>query len=405
MSQEFVAREERDDFTAESSSLLTTAWQLDAENHGYGQEVTEIIYCERAVPVNVSLDQSLRPKIIDACGLSCTFCHNEGTPVATDNTMAINLTAKPGKSGRVSVFSETNGVDFIPGKMLPDYRFKEALSLLREGLDLKELHLTGGEPSLHTQLPALITAARETGYRVKMTSNGERGSQIIPECAEAGLEKIVFSIFGTTPAELAAVQHDRYKDFDSAKRKIDALQAAITSAADNGIETAANIVMPDVIHANRVLRVINEYDQRLSVRILPDIDRGSESYYAIYQLLARMGAVATDSLVEAGSSNARVRYKIADDREVIFKQIRPARLHETCSDCQFNNPDDCKEGFYGVRLYVDKTGQYQVGVCIQRMDLTMPVEQFITSGLFKEVKEMREQDLKNLQAAYNEAVT
>ena len=35
-----------------------------------------------AIPVHVDKDTTLRVKIIDACGLTCTFCHNEGTPVA-----------------------------------------------------------------------------------------------------------------------------------------------------------------------------------------------------------------------------------------------------------------------------------------------------------------------------------
>ena len=30
-------------------------------------------------------DRTLRVKIIDACGMTCTFCHNEGTPVVSDN--------------------------------------------------------------------------------------------------------------------------------------------------------------------------------------------------------------------------------------------------------------------------------------------------------------------------------
>ena len=37
------------------------------------------------LPVHVQHDRTLRVKIIDACGMTCTFCHNEGTPVAADN--------------------------------------------------------------------------------------------------------------------------------------------------------------------------------------------------------------------------------------------------------------------------------------------------------------------------------
>jgi cyclic pyranopterin phosphate synthase len=37
------------------------------------------------IPVHVHKDATLRVKIHDTCGLTCTFCHNEGTPVTVDN--------------------------------------------------------------------------------------------------------------------------------------------------------------------------------------------------------------------------------------------------------------------------------------------------------------------------------
>jgi cyclic pyranopterin phosphate synthase len=135
---------------------------------------------------------------------------------------------------------------------------------------------------------------------------------------------------------------------------------------------------------------------------LPDLDKGPESYYAIYNLLAKLGAVPTKAFIDAGSSNARVGYELPNGRTVFFKQIRPARLAETCDDCAFNNGADCKEGFYGVRLYRDKEGVYRVGVCIQRMDLTSPIEEFMRSNLYNEVQEMRLRDLADLQSFYSE---
>ncbi len=35
--------------------------------------------------VRVVRDRTIRVKVIDECGLACTFCHNEGTPVTADN--------------------------------------------------------------------------------------------------------------------------------------------------------------------------------------------------------------------------------------------------------------------------------------------------------------------------------
>ncbi len=58
------------------------------------------------LPVEVRPDRTLRVKIIDACGLACSFCHNEGTPVVIDNAHrpADRFTGAPGRSGRVSIY-------------------------------------------------------------------------------------------------------------------------------------------------------------------------------------------------------------------------------------------------------------------------------------------------------------
>jgi cyclic pyranopterin phosphate synthase len=81
---------------------------------------------------------------------------------------------------------------------------------------------------------------------------------------------------------------------------------------------------------------------------------------------------------------------------VIFKRIRPVRLPDTCAGCRFNNDTDCQEGFYGVRLYLDRAGRYQVGVCIQRMDLCLPVEEFLTSPLRAEILALRDAEYDQL---------
>ena len=101
------------------------------------------------VPVEVKPDRTLRVKIIDACGLACSFCHNEGTPVAA-----------PGRTGRVSIYLRTNGADFLPARIAANTDFALALAAVRGSLPTNEVHFTGGEPTLHPDLPGLITIAR-----------------------------------------------------------------------------------------------------------------------------------------------------------------------------------------------------------------------------------------------------
>ena len=381
------------------SQGFSVAERLSTE--GLSQDVEALILLEREIPVTVGMDTSLRPKILDKCGMTCTFCHNEGTPVASSRREGNVLLPNPTyRGGRVSVFEQSNGVDFVPGIMEPDEAFSASLEKMRLSIGATELHLTGGEPTLHRSLPNLISNARRAGFSVKMTSNGENGARTLKECAEAGLEKVNFSIFGTTPQELAEVQHEKYNNVKLAEVKLNALRHSIDTALEHGIKVDANIVMSDASHAERVKRIINEYDDRVSIRILNDLDAGDASYISIYELMSELDAVPVQLYVEAGSSNSRVKYLLPDGRAIYFKQIRRTTLPETCTDCSLNNDIDCKEGYYGVRLYIDAQGSYKVGVCLQRMDLTMDIDNFVTSPIAQEVNMLRMNEFEQLTNHY-----
>lgn len=104
--------------------------------------------------VRVVRDRTIRVKVIDECGLACTFCHNEGTPVTADNKgrSLLPFISGTGKTGRVSIYTETNGVDFLAVKMAPDMSFRRAVRTVARAFDASEVHLTGGEPTLHTDV-------------------------------------------------------------------------------------------------------------------------------------------------------------------------------------------------------------------------------------------------------------
>lgn len=349
------------------------------------------------VPVHVEKDVTLRVKVHDPCGLTCTFCHNEGTPVAADNLRRTLGEYMPtGRSGRVSIYAATNGATFLPAAILADEEFAAALIALRHALDFTELHLTGGEPTLHPDVAKLTEIATDAGFTVGMTSNGERGDRTLPDCAAAGLDRVNFSVFGTTAHELAKVQHARYRDPARAQRKIDALKRAIAVCETHRVKASANIVVLDHSHGARVHRLLDEYSPHLTVRLLNSLDHGAASIDAIERILAERGALPKAHYITAGVSGARTAYRLPDGRRVFFKQIRPVRLPRTCAGCRFNNGTDCQEGFYGVRLYRDRTGRYQVGVCIQRMDLCLPLDEFLTSPLCAEIRELRETEYRQL---------
>jgi cyclic pyranopterin phosphate synthase len=349
------------------------------------------------LPTHVSLDRTLRVKILDTCGMTCTFCHNEGTPVTADalDQQASGFSKKHG-SGRVSIYVPDNGARFLAARMPADDTFTHALTALRKALDFTEVHLTGGEPTLHPHLAALTRLAIHAGYQVGMTSNGEHGAARIPEAARAGLERVNFSVFGTTPDELAAVQHTRFRNPALAARKISALREAIATCAAHDVHTSANIVVLNHNHIPRVHRLLDDYAPTLSIRLLNSLEHGNLSLNAIDTVLRQRRAVPEAHYLTAGASSSRTAYRLPDGRRIFVKQIRPIRLPDTCASCRFNNATDCQEGYYGVRLYYDTHSRYQVGVCIQRMDLCLPLDEFLTSPLPEEIRALRDNEYRQL---------
>lgn len=345
------------------------------------------------------MDRTLRVKVIDACGMTCTFCHNEGTPVTADkHAQTAGEFGAAGRSERVSIYLATNGARFVAAPVFPDDAFRAALAGLRDALGFEEVHLTGGEPTLHPKLAAIVAVARKEGYSVAVTSNGENGARILPSCAKAGLDRVNFSIFGTTPEELAQVQNVRFRTASLAARKVEALERSIQVATEEGIGVSANVVIPDHSHIERAHRLLDRYSPQVSLRILSSLADGDKSLDAIEELLSGLGAVPQEVHVVAGTSGFRISYRLPNGREIKVKHIRPLRLPETCASCRFNNPTDCQEGYYGVRLYRDPKGTFHVGVCIQRMDLCLPIDEFLDSAVCSEIKKMREQEFHDLTA-------
>jgi len=353
------------------------------------------------LPTYLTVDRTLRVKVIDACGMTCTFCHNEGTPVVADNLGRDlpNMTSA-GKSGRVSIYLGTNGAKFLPATVAPDAELTSTLELLRDTLQVNELHLTGGEPTLHPRLSELVALGVRSGYRVCATSNGENGARTLPACGQAGLDRVNFSVFGTTAEELAQVQHAKYANRQRAEKKILALQESVRVALRHGIGASVNIVVPDATHVERVHRLLAEYSPAVSVRLLNSLADGEESINAIHSLLVALKATPVSLAVTAGASGWRTEYRLPSGRTIYFKQIRRVRLPQTCEGCRFNNGTECEEGYYGVRLYRDRRGGYQVGVCIQRMDLCLPVEEFVRSDLRNEILSLREAEFRKLAVKY-----
>jgi cyclic pyranopterin phosphate synthase len=354
-----------------------------------------LIALEQNVPVLTERDASLRIKVIDKCGHACTFCHNEGTLVNT-----------PQSRDRVSVFLQSGSYEgFQAGKIeARDNYFRQEIQKAIDQLGIKEVHLTGGEPTQHENLPELVGFLSSMGLIVKMTTNGETGKGKYAELARAGLQSISVSIFGSTEEEYAATQPANGTRYGRrwAQHKLSQSRLAISEAKANGIEVKANCVMSDASHEDRIKRLIKRaYNEGFSLRILNDLGNGQESIASIYNLLADLGAEPISRKVVAGVSGSVSYFRLPNGQEIGFKQIREVRLDHVCNGCHLDKENRCEEGYYGIRLYKKENvpqGQnpYIYGVCIQRMDLAVGSDQFWNRGYPEAILNLTEEDYASL---------
>ncbi len=108
--------------------------------------------------------------------------------------------------------------------------------------------LTGGEPTLHPELPAIARYARDAGLHVRMITNGHRlaDAAFARQLAEAGLQLVHVSVYSVR-AEVEA----RLRGADGT---LERAYAAVENAHANGIDVNINCVInklnADHLHEN-----------------------------------------------------------------------------------------------------------------------------------------------------------
>lgn len=109
----------------------------------------------------------LRVSVTSSCGFGCVYC-------------------APG----TALNGEGANGSFLSAELL-----RKNILLLSRKILLKEIHLTGGEPTLHKDLPKLVQIAKEEKIpNIALTSNGFFRDGLIQDLKLAGLDRMNFSI-------------------------------------------------------------------------------------------------------------------------------------------------------------------------------------------------------------------
>lgn len=128
---------------------------------------------------------------LGSCNFRCPFCHNGGLVLHPEQQPAIPVS--------------------------------EVLSFLKKRRNMLEgVCITGGEPTLHSQLPSLIGSIKELGYLVKLDTNGSRPDVLISLCRD-GLVDMVAMDIKTSKERYPIVSGIPALDISSIEKSVDFL--------------------------------------------------------------------------------------------------------------------------------------------------------------------------------------
>lgn len=322
-------------------------------------------------PIKV-LDTSIRIKVNNDCQWACIFCHNEGTEVPGNH------------SKRVSVFLDKSTLELPPvGNMPYTTALMEKLTLLRDK-GVNEAHLTGGEPTLHPNLPKIVEGLTSIGFVVKMTTNGQAKPEITHQLVKAGLKGITFSILSFDPEEFLQTQH--IKSIPWANAMIRREQQNILLANELGVDVKINTVVLGQSDHPRV-NSIKEFAQTHGIKLvlLNSLGDGEEAQNAVFDYVDINGRYL--GVTEFTNSGKGSRHYILEDGTYMdAKYLRPYHPDIVCGSCMHKGKDSCVEKFYGLRMEF-RAEQPYIRLCIQQSNerTVMPLMSFLEKDIISQL--------------------
>lgn len=317
-------------------------------------------------------DTSIRIKVNNDCQWACTFCHNEGTEVPVNQRK------------RVSVFLDQSTLDLpTVGNMPYTQTLMGRLDLLREtGID--EINLTGGEPTLHPDLPIIVEGLTSNGFTVKMTTNGQAKPDVTRQLAKAGIKGITFSIISFDPEEFLKTQHIQSVLWANAMIRRE--KQNILLAKELGIDVKINTVVLGKSDHPRV-DSIREFAQTYGIKLvlLNSLGDGEEAQEAVFDYADRIGHYLGATEFTNNGKGSR-HYILEDGTYLDAKYLRPYHPEVVCGSCIHNGQASCVEKFYGLRMEFRDREPY-IRLCIQQTNerTVMPLMTFFGKDIISQL--------------------
>ncbi|TGK17396.1 radical SAM protein [Leptospira fluminis] len=167
----------------------------------------------------------LRVSVTSSCGFGCVYC--------APGTEESEFSARP----------KTNAIFLSPET------FRKKLEVLSSHLKVKEVHLTGGEPTNHKGLSELVRIASEQGIpEIALTSNGFFADGLIQALKSSGLTRMNFSLDSLSPAG--------FSHMTGRNLSVSRLLSRIEEAADLGFPVKLNSTIVRGYNEDQILPLL-----------------------------------------------------------------------------------------------------------------------------------------------------
>ena len=244
----------------------------------------------------------LRISLTQRCNLRCVFCHMEGQPVSTDELTATEIE-------RIVAAGSRAGIDRVK--------------------------LTGGEPTLRTDVVEIVRRLKPYVREISMTTNGLLLESLARPLKDAGLARVNVSLPGLDP-----VQYKALTGVDG----VDRVVRGIRAARDAGLAPIKlNVVALEGVTARpesveRLVAFAQENDAWVQLIEFENV-RGRVDpavYRRLHSELSRLSeeAVRKAFKVERNSLHDRPRYTFQKlGRAITLEVVQPVENPTFCMAC------------------------------------------------------------------------
>lgn len=194
--------------------------------------------------------RDLRISVTDRCNLRCPYCMPR------------------------EVFGEA--YDFLPKEKILTFEEIARVASVMCRLGVRKVRLTGGEPLLRRDLPALVRMLSGGGFveDIALTTNGLLLSAVAKPLKESGLHRVTVS--------LDALDDTVFRTMSGAERPVRDVLRGIRAARDAGLPVKVNSVVQRGVNESQILPLAQWCrSEQCTLRFIEYMDVGNHNRWAV----------------------------------------------------------------------------------------------------------------------------